>query len=177
MTATDDSLFSSYREALLEHLFVADVLRELWRNGVRRVKPQVDDGYDLLLEVGDVVRIQLKSSAEGAKTAKQTISLNLAAKPSGCVVWMKFDPVTLKLGPYWWFGGAPGRPLPDIQGFEVARHAKGNAQGVKLERPNQRVVPRSKFEVLNTMEQLVGRLFGTALPSERQARTAMRIAR
>ena len=59
MAATDDSIFSSHREALLEHLFVADVLRTLWLRGIRRVgvlKPQVDDGYDVVFDLGGIVR-------------------------------------------------------------------------------------------------------------------------
>ncbi len=166
MTATDDSIYSSHREALLEHLFVADVLRALWLRGIRRVgvlKPQVDDGYDVVFDLGGIVRhVQLKSSAVGGKTARQTVSLNLADKPSGCVVWVQFEPETLKLGPFWWLGDAPGKPLPNIRDFEVAKHAKGNAEGIKLERPNQRVVPRARFTPVTSVDEIVALLFGAA---------------
>lgn len=63
-----DSLRSSHREALLEHLFAGEIMRRLWIAGVERLevlKPQVDDsGYALVLEAGSIVRhIQLKSDA------------------------------------------------------------------------------------------------------------------
>lgn len=173
MTATEHSLFSSYREALLEHLFAAEVMRHLWLRGnvrIEMLKPQVDDGgYDLVFEANGVVRhVQLKSSHHDSATAHATVSLSLAKKPSGCVVWLRFDARTLALGPYWWFGGAPKERLPDISTFRTAKHTKGNAQGIKLERPNLRVVPRGKFEVLASVEELVFRLFGPihASPSE-----------
>ncbi|HEX6372902.1 MAG TPA: hypothetical protein VF006_28525 [Longimicrobium sp.] len=47
------------------------------------------------------------------------INLRLAERPSGCVVWIWFDPDTLALGPFYWFGGAAGEPLPDIAGFKA----------------------------------------------------------
>lgn len=44
---------SSYREMLLEHLFVGELLKLLWLSGIHDIevlKPQVDDaGYDLNL--------------------------------------------------------------------------------------------------------------------------------
>ncbi|HEX6372903.1 MAG TPA: hypothetical protein VF006_28530 [Longimicrobium sp.] len=54
MSSTAHNLYSSYREALLEHLFAGELMRHLWREGLVRIellKPQVDDGgYDLVLE-------------------------------------------------------------------------------------------------------------------------------
>jgi hypothetical protein len=88
------------------------------------------------------------------------LSLHLAKKPSGCVIWLWFNPLTLELGPFLWFGNAPGLQLPEIAGFKVAKHTKGNAQGFKLERPNVRVIPKSRFESVATIEDLILRLFG-----------------
>ncbi len=73
-------------------------------------------------------------------------------------VW--FDPRTLRLGPFLWFGSEPGLPLPDLSTLKVAKHTKGNAQGVKLERPNVRVIPRNRFESILTIEELALKLFG-----------------
>ena len=147
MTATEHNLFSSYREVLLEHLFAGEVMRHLWLRGnvrIEMLKPQVDDsGYDLVLEANGVVRhVQLKSSHRASTTADTRVSLDLAKKPSGCLVWLLFDAESLELGPFLWFGGNPGQPLPDVSAFRVAKNTKGNAQGVKLERPNLRVIPR-----------------------------------
>ncbi len=82
-------------------------------------------------------------------------------KPSGCVAWLVFDPDTLALGPFFWYGGEPGERLPDISSLPVATHTKGNALGVKAARPNVRVVTLSKFKKLNSIAELVEQLFGT----------------
>ena len=169
--STAHNLYSSYREALLEHLFAGELMRHLWREGLVRIemlKPQVDDGgYDLVLEAnGQTRHIQLKSSHHGATTDEVGINLGLAGRPSGCVVWMNFDPDTLELGPFYWFGGAPGEPLADIAGFRVQKQARANADGVKKERPRIRVVTRSKFERVEDIAGLVLRLFGPLHPEK-----------
>ena len=165
MTATQDTLNSSYREMLIEHLFVGEVMRHLWLRQITQfevLKPQVDDsGYDLVLEANGILRhVQLKASSTEASTAKVTANLALARKPSGCVIWVRFNPKTIELGPFLWFGAGPGQPLPDIQGFPVTRHAKANAQGMKLLRKNLRDVTRSRFECVTSMDALVTQLFG-----------------
>jgi len=156
---------SSYREKLLEHLFVSDLLRHLWREGVvdaEFLAPEVDDGgYDLVIDCNSLIRhIQLKSSFVGSKTSRQKVHLRLAEKPSGCVVWMMFDPITLDLGPFLWFGGVPGAPLPDISELPVAKHTKGDASGYKAERTNVRILRKGLFERSDTMGQLAKKLFG-----------------
>src|SRR2546422_3216376 len=105
-------LDSSLREKLIEHVFVGDLLRLLWRSGaldVEVLRAEVDrGGYDLVLESNNVLRqVQFKSSHRGAKTSEVAINLKLAGKPSGCVIWVLFDQDTLQLGPFLWFGGAP----------------------------------------------------------------------
>jgi hypothetical protein len=157
---------SSHREALIEHLFAGDVMKHLWKRGDWRLeilKPQVDDsGYDLVLEANAIIRhVQLKASFRDSTVTKTTINTALAAKPSGCVVFLWFDKDTLDLGPFALFGAVPGSPLPDISGLKTARHTRGNALGVKSERANIRTVPLSKFEKLDTIDQIVTRLFGS----------------
>lgn len=164
-SANEHNLYSSYREVLLEHLLSGEVMKHLWLRGnvrIETLKPQVDDaGYDLVLEANGVVRhVQLKSSHAGSSTSEVKVSLHLAKKPSGCVVWLWFDPKTLQLGPYLFFGSPPGLPLPDIAGLKIAKHVKGNAQGIKHERPNVRIIPKSRFEILSSISDLVLRLFG-----------------
>src|SRR5829696_2879717 len=165
MTATEHNLHSSYRESLLEHLFSGAVMRHLWLKGIKRMevlKPQVDDGgYDLVLEARGVVRqVQLKSSHTGSSTGDVRVNVALSEKPSGCVVWMFFDDETLELGPYLWFGAAPGVALPSLDEHKIAKHTKGNALGVKTERPNLRVVPKRYFQKITTIDELVAKLFG-----------------
>src|ERR671924_1632817 len=93
MSNVAHSTRSSHREALLEHLFAGEVMKHLWRGGNWRLevlKPQVDDGgYDLVLEANAIVRhVQLKSSFRGSTVDKVNLNVLLAAKPSGCVVFM-----------------------------------------------------------------------------------------
>ena len=151
---------------MLEHLFAGEVMRHIWLSGVRRLevlKPQVDDGgYDLVLETSTVVRhVQLKATFKGSTVRRFTVNAGLSNKPSGCVVCMLFDEKTLNLGPFFWFGAAPREPLPDLSAFKVAKHTKGNSQGVKTLRPNLRVVPISAFEPVATIPLLSAKLFGT----------------
>lgn len=168
MDNSKHSLHSAFREKLIEHLFIGELLKLSWQRGdcsIETSRPEVDRaGYDLIAECnGHVRHIQLKGSFRGARTAIQKVSLSLAKKPSGCVVWVYFDPESLELGPFLFFGGEPGEKLPDIESLRTARHAKGNAQGVKAERLNHRVVNKGRFTRIDSIEDLWHRLFGGAL--------------
>ena len=156
-----DFLHSSLREKLLEHVFVAELLKSLWRRGRRDIevlRAEVDrGGYDLVVDCANTCRhIQLKSSRAGSRMPSVNINKALAAKPSGCVVWMVFEPTTLNLGPFLWFGDTPGSPLPDL-GARIARHTRGD----RAKRPALRVVSRTRFTRLATMEELLHALFGS----------------
>jgi len=155
---------SSSREKLIEHLFIGELLRSLWQlklRGVEILRAETDAaGYDLVIECRGILRhIQLKSSGLGAKTAVQKINKKLELKPSGCVVWVRFDTDTLELKHFLWFGDAPGLPLPAL-GDKVARHSKGDSKGHKAERPGIRNLARNRFTELNTMAEVARRLFG-----------------
>jgi hypothetical protein len=129
---------------------------------VEVLRSDVDSsGYDVVLEHANVVRhIQLKSSFSNSTVARQNVSMKLAQKPSGCVIWIVVDRDTLNLGPFLWFGGAPGEALPAIDHFPVAKHTKGNAEGVKADRPNIRVIGKGRFKELSTLDDLITALFG-----------------
>ena len=154
---------SSYRERLIEHLFIGELLKFAWLHDVRGLeiaRPEVDDsGYDLIVEMGKVTRhIQLKASAGNA--ARQTVQVALGKKPSGCVLWVRFDAATLELGPYLFFGGPPGDPLPDVSGMKVAKRTTANSSGQKPERVNHREVPKARFQQLGTVDEVFEALFG-----------------
>jgi len=155
---------SSLREKIIEHAFVAELLRTLWCRGQRDVevlRAEVDrGGYDVVFHCNGVLRhVQLKSSHRGASTAKISANLKLKEKPSGCVIWILFDQETLALGPYLWFGNDPGNMLPEL-GDRVTKHSKANSRGEKLPRPGLREIRRGSFQTLHSMEQVVARLFG-----------------
>lgn len=164
MTKEHHFRFSTFREKLIEHLFLGELLRLSWQRGecsLEVAKPEVDSrGYDVIIERDGVVRhVQLKASSRGAATSRQTIHVGLAGKPAGCVIWIQFVPETLELGPFLFFGSPAGQPLPDISRLGIARHTKGDAQGYKAERPDLRVVPKSHFFRLDTLDQVFAALF------------------
>ena len=122
---------SSYREKLIEHLFIGEPLKLSWINSDCQLevgKPEVDNsGYDVILELNKVIRhVQLKASYVGGKTSRQKVHIKLDDKPSGCVVWIYFNEDTLELGPLYFFGGMPGKGLPSIEEAKKARHTKGD---------------------------------------------------
>lgn len=157
-------LNSTFREKLIEHSLISELLKMSWKSGrcsIEIAKPEVDNqGYDLIMEdLGSIRHVQLKTSHLGSSTARQKVHIALAAKPSGCVVWVYFDEQTLELGPFLFFGNEANKMLPDIESFPVAKHTKGNADGVKNERPSLRVVSKSKFETLAHIDELYNKLF------------------
>ena len=173
MTTTDssvDSTESSFREKLLEHVFVSELLQEAWLNRhqtVEVLRSEVDaSGYDLVLECNGVIRhVQLKGSKADAKTSIQKVNIKLAEKPSGCVVWLLFKEDTragrLKLD-YLFFGEGPDEPLSGLDSLKVGRHTKADARGRKSERPSIRVIPKGQFTRIPGMTELMDRLFGPA---------------
>ena len=154
---------SSYREKLIEHLFVAELLKLSWLHhgcALEVAKPEVDNsGYDLIVEMpGSVRHIQLKTMISGGKAAYQKVHTKLADKPSGCVIWICFNEQTLKLGPFLYFGSEPGKPLC-LDELETAKHTKGNKDGFKAPRPNIRKIPKGDFDSFASIEELFVKLF------------------
>jgi hypothetical protein len=158
------TVHSTMRERIVEHVFVGDALRRLWQRGVTDVEVLRSEfdagGYDIVMSYREVVRhIQFKTVMADGKTANTKISLKLMEKPSGCVIWIVITP-ELHLQSYLWFGSKPGEPLQNIRDMKVAKHTKGNAEGTKSARPNHRVIPRGQFEKLDSLDDVLHRLFG-----------------
>lgn len=156
---------SSYREKLIEHLFIGELLKLSWTIGDCQLevgKPEVDNsGYDVIFEANHIIRhVQLKASYIGGKTARQKIHIKLSEKPSGCVIWVYFDEDSLELGPFYFFGGLPGEPLPSIHNSKIARHTKGDQNGYKAERPNIRQLNKGDFTEYKTIQDVYHALFG-----------------
>ncbi|MES0863743.1 hypothetical protein ABLN87_15445 [Ruegeria sp. SCPT10] len=153
---------SSLREQYIEYGFLAELCREMWKRDLPMdiLRSHTDrSGYDVLLEANGTVRhVQLKSSFVGAKTSRQKINIHLSERPSGCVVWIRFDPDNLDLTEYLWFGGDPGEPLPEL-GNRIGKHSKGDQHGIKAQRSGIRVLNKGQFESVSSMAQLADRLF------------------
>ena len=156
---------SSYREKLIEHLFIGELLKLSWRNGDCQLevsKPDVDNsGYDVIAEQNGVLRhIQFKASYLGGKTSKQKVHIKLSEKPAGCVIWIYFNEDTLELGPFLFFGGGLKEALPNIENVRVGKHTKGNQDGFKAERVNIRDINKGKFTSYSTAQEIYAVLFG-----------------
>ena len=157
-------LRSSFREKLIEHLFIGALLTLSWNKGdcsLEVAKPEVDNqGYDLIAEEGGIIRhIQLKTAHLKAAASKQKVHTALSRKPSGCVVWIYFNEKTLELGPFLFFGGSAGQPLPSLKDFKVAKHTKANAEGTNNKRPSIREIPKNRFVECDTVKQIYKLLF------------------
>lgn len=154
---------SSTRENVFEHMLLGQLGAEMLARGVDydELHASVDkEGFDVLLEAGDVQRhTQLKVKIRGGARGEISVHTRLAARPSGCVVWLTYDPATRSFCDIHWFGGAPGERLPD-PGKKVARHSRANSRGLKAERRLHRIVPIRRFERLDDIGHLVDRLFG-----------------
>ncbi|HST37199.1 MAG TPA: hypothetical protein VLK25_11290 [Allosphingosinicella sp.] len=145
---------------------MGELLRRLWQLQALEVevlRSEFDTGgYDLVLGFHKIVRhIQFKSSLVTSSTAEQSISLKLGDKPSGCIVWVVVKP-DLTFSHFLWFGGLPGEPLPCISNYPVTKQARANAQGFKADRPDHRRISKGKFTRLDTLDQVVVRLFDIA---------------
>lgn len=67
---TEHSLHSSYREKLIEHLLIGELLKSSWKTkdfSLEISKPEVDrSGYDIIAEANSIIRhIQLKATFIG----------------------------------------------------------------------------------------------------------------
>lgn len=166
-TKEDRYLKSSFYEQLTEHVFISEILQETWfRFGqvVDVSHSEIDaTGYDVILECAGIVRhVQLKSSDRDAKAASQKVNVALSTKPSGCVVWLfrEEDPTNHRITlQYRFYGDKPGNRL-DLSEFPRAKHTKGDAQGIKAERPNIRVIPKKEFVRVADTKSLLEKLFG-----------------
>ena len=155
---------SSLREVIVEHLFVGAALQCLWNAGITDaeiLRSEFDGfGYDLVVTWGELVRhVQLKS---GVELKKVGISILLAEKPSGCVIFIKLSD-SLELGPFHWFGDRAGAPLPQIDHFPSTKRTTPNSEGSKPSRRRHYDVPANRFQRVETLQKLVELLLGHPL--------------
>lgn len=173
LRADHHSAHSTLRESIVEHLFVGDILRYMWLHGSYKIevlRPAIDaHGYDLVMSLDGMTRhIQLKALTKAAKRAHFNVHSMLATKECGCVIVITVDPENLALGPYLFFGGDPGEPLPPIDAFPATKHTKANSTGEKTHRVNHHNVPKSVFTCLESIDEVVRALFGvqTKIPGD-----------
>jgi hypothetical protein len=161
---TAHSEHSALREIILEHAFVADMLRYLWGRrtyDVEVLRSEFDaGGYDLVVSRGEIVRhVQLKAKPPGGSTRQVPVAERLVARESGCVLGFVVAD-DLCFDHYLWFGARPGKSLPIEKSCKRARHTKADATGKKAERRQHVLIPFSRFAGLETMEEVVTALLG-----------------
>jgi hypothetical protein len=165
------SLASSHRsrdrENLIEHVFIAEVLQECWfvrEQPIEILRSEVDAyGYDLVLECNGLIKhVQLKATAKGRSTRKQTINQYLEQKVGGCVVWILFDHRVdegrVQLS-YLYFGGRRPRDRMPPLGDTPALNPRS-----KTPRRNSRVLDVKQFDAIPTTGALLDRMFSRARP-------------
>ena len=162
------SVHSTLRERIVEHVFVGEALRALWRRGITDVEVLRSEfdahGYDLVMARGPIVRhIQFKT---GIRNKPEPVSVGraLADKPSGCVIWICVT-LDLDIGPFWWFGGEPGQPLPDVSEFRSPKRNGRKKDGDRPLRANHSKVPAKHFRRIVSIDAMLETLFGM-LPTD-----------
>ena len=152
---------STLRERIVEHFFIGEVLRALWKKGVTDVeilRSEFDaHGYDIVMTCGVIVRhIQLKTQG----SARVSVNRALADKPSGCIVHIDINRDTLVFQSFRWFGSLPGQRLPDIAHYPNPKRATHKANGIRPPRVNHHLIPSSVFVSLASIDEVVTHLFG-----------------
>jgi hypothetical protein len=160
MKNKNDYEFSLFREKFVEHRFLAEILELFWKKGIFDVevlKSEIDNaGYDLIITYNNITNyIQLKSSLKRAKTSQQKVNIKLADKKHSSVIWVIIDDKdeTIEFE-YRIF--IPKKN--EMDNFETAKHSKGNAEGVKKERPNIKIVKKAQFEEVS-LDGIIKKLF------------------
>jgi hypothetical protein len=164
MPATAHSIHSTLRERIVEHLFIGQTLQFLWQRKITDIEVLRSEfdahGYDLVMARGEIVRhVQFKTGTS-KKPSDVSVSRSLSAKPSGCVIWIRITPDHLEMGPFFWFGGLPGQPLPAIDSYPAPRRSTHNKAGVRPPRENHRLVAGKDFSRLETLKEVLVQIFG-----------------
>lgn len=159
---------SSAIAKIIEYQLLGDLGAELLLRGavLEVLRSDVDAfGHDVVLEVGGKVRhVQLKTKVEGGKTREVSCHTALGRKPSGCIVWITYDPETYRAVEYACFGGLPGQVLSDI-GDVFTKRSTPTGDGSRPLRTQHRDVAYSKFKKMKEVGELADWLFGPA-PSD-----------
>jgi len=156
---------STYRERLIEHIVIADLVQAAVRSGRILIvsRSEVDVwGYDIVLNCGKVSRsIQLKSSKKGSVK----VSLSLEEIIGSCIVraipTVSHDESKISLS-YRLFesGFTQGLKLSKFSPAKASRWIK-NKEGMTVRkiRPNHVSVPQSAFSQAMDADALFGALF------------------
>jgi hypothetical protein len=155
---------SSFIENIVEHTFISELMQEAWLSKKKKLeilRSEVDDsGYDLVISYDKINRyIQLKTS-DNSKTSNQKMNIKILGKQNPCIIWILRDSTSNRYKfSYLYYGSKIEEEFPDISLLKVAKHTKGNAEGIKNERVNIREIPKSKFIKIKNEKELLKVLF------------------
>jgi len=160
---TSHSVHSTLREHIVEHIFVGKALQWLWNHQVYDVEVLRSEfdagGYDMVMSYKSIDKhIQFKTTLAGGQAASIKAGLKLLGKPTGCIIWI-FVTETLEIDHYLWLG-SPSKPFKEIGKMATAKHTKRNAQTQQTERLQHRIIPRSRFLKLSSLDEVMKQLFG-----------------
>lgn len=157
---------SSHVENVLTHSLVAKIAQELWRRDpfidLKIFNTEVDDsGFDLVLGCQGVMRfIQIKQTHTQGNAVKYSLRLDFSRMAGACAVVLVYAGDTLEIDHCLFFGGAPNKPMPDIEANRASQSpGRRTAEGVRKIRENYRDVPRHSFQGPLSISALVDVLF------------------
>ncbi|MDI1311542.1 hypothetical protein [Prosthecobacter sp.] len=166
MTKTEAlSQHSSYVENALRHVFLSDLFRAVWQRGYAQklhiYNSEVDDsGFDLVASLGSVVRhIQLKATHSDGRARSVSAHTALGSAQGGCIVWMSYRSSDLGIEHYRFFGEPAGAAMLDISQRPAALTQRRDIRGLRRARVHHRVIPRSEFSGVLTVDELLDALF------------------
>ena len=153
---------SVYREKIIEHIFVSELLKYDWKHGGCKIdilKPEIDRfGYDILVTRNSITRyIQLKTSLETSPVGMQKIHVNLLNTINGSIIWIVIND-DLIMKSFKVIIPSIGTMIGDSN-FKMAKHSKSNSDGLKTLRPNIREIPKARFTETNNFNVLFKMLF------------------
>jgi len=162
--ARDTSENSTYLEKALHHIFLGSILQYMWSKDLSLLEiysSEVDNnGFDVILSTETVTRyIQLKATNIHASRSRVDVNIRLAKKNGGCLIWMFYDPFSLEITEYLFFGGEIGKPFPNISQFKTGQYTRINASGERPFRKNIKLIPKRYFERIPNIALLVQKLF------------------
>lgn len=158
---------SSHREQILEHHFIGELLRHLWRYSSHIGLPEVshaevdENGYDVVIEWGGIIRhIQLKSTIGSKGTIR--VNSSLVRKPSGCIVLMTCERDLTNVE-FLWLGATPGSRFDIPASHKTAKSTRRNREGLKRESLSSVTIPKREFKRLRDIAELAELLFPISL--------------
>lgn len=104
-----------------------------------------DAGYDMVFDcAGTIKLIQIKTMVQGGSTSSWKVKKDFLERDQAIVIVIIYDIDKWEIKSF--LCCSPKRKKVDVQNLSPAKHAKCNADGIKLIRPEQVNLPEDKFD-------------------------------